>query len=144
MYFITLVTQLLLVAYHQATTLFDLYPFNNVRDYSVKERLTECLINGITMIMPFIGFYFHVAWMMMAAIIIYPALLIAEYFNWWQPYLFGASEPWQKVYDRLFRSTIIVLPAVKKNPVPNLEHLILHGLTLITCIVTYISYFTQP
>jgi hypothetical protein len=142
MYFITLVTQLLLVAYHQATTLFDLYPFNNVRDYSVKERLTECLINGITMIMPFIGFYFHVAWMMMAAIIIYPALLIAEYFNWWQPYLFGASEPWQKVYDRLFRSTIIVLPAVKKNPVPNLEHLILHGLTLITCIVTYISYFT--
>jgi hypothetical protein len=96
------------------------------------------------MIMPFIGFYFHVAWMMMAAIIIYPALLIAEYFNWWQPYLFGASEPWQKVYDRLFRSTIIVLPAVKKNPVPNLEHLILHGLTLITCIVTYISYFTQP
>jgi hypothetical protein len=132
------------VAYHQATTLFDLYPFNNVRDYSVKERLTECLINGITMIMPFIGFYFHVAWMMMAAIIIYPALLIAEYFNWWQPYLFGASEPWQKVYDRLFRSTIIVLPAVKKNPVPNLEHLILHGLTLITCIVTYISYFTQP
>jgi hypothetical protein len=144
MYFITLVTQLLLVAYHQATTLFDLYPFNNVRDYTVKERLTECLINGITMIMPFIGFYFHVAWMMMAAIIIYPALLIAEYFNWWQPYLFGASEPWQKVYDRLFRSTIIVLPAVKKNPVPNLEHLILHGLTLITCIVTYISYFTQP
>jgi hypothetical protein len=144
MYFITLVTQLLLVAYHQATTLFDLYPFNNVRDYSVKERLTECLINGITMIMPFIGFYLHVAWMMMAAIIIYPALLIAEYFNWWQPYLFGASEPWQKVYDRLFRSTIIVLPAVKKNPVPNLEHLILHGLTLITCIVTYISYFTQP
>ena len=144
MYFITLVTQLLLVAYHLATTLFDLYPFNNVRDYSVKERLTECLINGITMIMPFIGFYFHVAWMMMAAIIIYPALLIAEYFNWWQPYLFGASEPWQKVYDRLFRSTIIVLPAVKKNPVPNLEHLILHGLTLITCIVTYISYFTQP
>jgi hypothetical protein len=144
MYFITLVTQLLLVAYHQATTLFDLYPFNNVRDYTVKERLTECLINGITMIMPFIGFYFHVAWMMMAAIIIYPALLIAEYFNWWQPYLFGASKPWQKVYDRLFRSTIIVLPAVKKNPVPNLEHLILHGLTLITCIVTYISYFTQP
>src|SRR6476619_2536133 len=141
---ISLVAQLLLVVYHQATTLFDFYPFNNVRDYSVKERLTECLINGITMIMPFIGFYFHVAWMMMAAIIIYPALLIAEYFNWWKPYLFGASEPWQKVYDRLFRTTIIVLPPVKKNPVPNLEHLILHGLTLITCIVTYISNFTQP
>ena len=91
---ISLVAQLLLVVYHQATTLFDFYPFNNVRDYTLKERLTECLINGTTMIMPFIGFYFHIDWMMMAAIIIYPALLIAEYFNWWKPYLFGASEPW--------------------------------------------------
>ena|SRR6478672_9097009 len=144
MYAITLGAQLLLVTYHQATTLFDLYPFNNVRDYTIKERLTEGLINGTTMIMPFVGFYCHVSWMMMAAIIIYPALLIAEYFNWWKPYFFGASVPWQKVYDRLFRNTIIVLPPLKKNPVPNLEHMILHGLTLITCIVTYISYFTQP
>jgi hypothetical protein len=141
---ITLGAQLLLLAYHQATTFFDLYPFNNVRDYTVKERLTECLINGITMMAPFIGFYLHIEWMMTASLIIYPALLIAEYFNWWKPYFFGASETWQKIYDRLFRSTIIVLPPVKKNPVPNLEHLLLHGLTLITCIVTYISYFTQP
>ena len=141
---ITLGAQLLLLVYHQSTTVFDLYPFNNVRSYTLTERLTESLINGLTMIAPFIGFWLHIEWMRTTALIIYPALLLAEYFNWWKPYFFGASEPWQKVYDRLFRSTIIVLPPVKKNPVPNLEHLILHSLTLITCFVTYISYFTQP
>ncbi|HJW16175.1 MAG TPA: hypothetical protein VJ499_03600 [Flavisolibacter sp.] len=141
---LTIGVQLLLLAYHQATTFFDLFPFNNVREYSINERITECLINGIIMIAPLIGFYLHIEWMMAASLIIYPALLIAEYFNWWKPYFFGASDAWQKVYDRLFRTTIIVLPPVKKNPIPNLEHLVLHVLTLIACIVTYIYYFTQP
>ena len=139
-----IIFQLSLLIFHQATTLFNLYPFNNVKGYSLKERLVECIVNGTMMAVPLAGFYFHVQWMMVSALIIYPALLVGEYLSWWQPYFFGATEAWQKMYDRLFRNTIIVLPHIKNHPVPNLEHVILHGLTLITSVIIYIYYFTAP
>lgn len=138
----TLAIQFLLLVYHQLTTLCDWYPFNNVRSYSIKERLTECGINGFIMASPLIGFYFHIPWMMMAALLIYPVLLIGEYLSWWKPYFFGGSEAWQITYNRLFKNTLIVLPAIKDHPVPNLEHTLLHGLTLATTVITYIAYFT--
>ena len=80
--------------------------------------------------------------MMMAALLIYPVLLIGEYLSWWKPYFFGGSEAWQITYNRLFKNTLIVLPAIKDHPVPNLEHTLLHGLTLATTVITYIAYFT--
>lgn len=136
--------QLSLLLFHQATTLFDFYPFNNVRHYTFGERLLECGVNGTLMSVPLIGFVFHLEWMMLAALVIYPVLLIGEYLNWWRHYFFGATESWQQTYDRLFRNTIIVLPPIKNHPVPNLEHTLLHSLTLLTAIVTYIAYFTAP
>ena len=139
-----LVFQLGLLLFHQVITLFDLYPFNNVRNYTIRERLAECGVNGVLMAVPVFGFALKVEWMMTAALVIYPALLIGEYFQWWRHYFFGATAAWQELYNRLFKDTIIVLPSIKNNPVPNLEHTLLHGLTLLTSIVTYIAYFTAP
>ena len=133
-----------LLLFHQLTTLFDFYPFNNVRPYAIPERLVECGVNGALMLIPFLGFAFAVAWMQVAALVIYPVLVVGEYLAWWRPYFFGATEDWQATYDRLFKKTLIVLPAIKNNPVPNLEHTLLHGLTLLTTILTYIAYFTAP
>ena len=142
MFTLTLVSQTLLLLFHQATTLFDLYPFNNVRPYTLKERLVECCVNGILMAAPVLGFALQLKWLMAASLVIYPVLLIGEYLSWWRPYFFGASEGWQKVYDHLFKNTIVVLPGIKNNPVPNLEHTVLHLLTLVATIFTYIAYFT--
>lgn len=136
--------QLSLLLFHQATTLFDFYPFNNVRPYTIKERLIECSVNGTLMAIPCFGFAFGIGWMMVASLLIYPALLVGEYLNWWRHYFFGPSEAWQETYDRLFRHTLIVLPPIKNNPIPNLEHTLLHSLTLLTTILTYIAYFTAP
>jgi hypothetical protein len=141
---IALIFQLGLLVFHQVTTLFDFYPFNNVRHYTFKERLIECSVNGSMMAIPMIGFAFSIGWMRVAALVIYPVLLVGEYLNWWQHYLFGPTEAWQKTYDRLFRHTITVLPPIKNHPVPNLEHTLLHSLTLLTTILTYIAYFTAP
>lgn len=137
-----LIFQLLLLLYHQLTTLCDFYPFNNVRHYTIRERLTECGVNGALMLAPFIGFAFQVQWLMIAALFVYPVLLIGEYLNWWRHYFFGPTEAWLETYNRLFKSTVIVLPPIKNHPVPNLEHTILHSLTLLTAIFTYIAYFT--
>ena len=123
---ITLATQILLLLFHQATTLFDFYPFNNVRHYTLKERLTECCVNGLLMAAPIVGFAAQLKWLMIASLVIYPVLLIGEYLSWWHPYFFGASEGWQKVYNRLFKNTLVVLSPLKNNPVPNLEHTVLH------------------
>jgi hypothetical protein len=139
---ITISLQLLVLLFHQITTLFDLYPFNNVREYTIKERIAEGLINGSIMVVPVIGFWWHVQWMMTASLVIYPVLLLGEYLNCWRPYFFGATEAWQKTYDRLFRKTIIVLPPIKHHPIPNLEHTLLYALTVMAAIVTYIYYFT--
>lgn len=138
----TIVFQALLLFFHQATTLFDFYPFNNVRLYTLKERLMECCINGTMMVVPPLGFLLSVHWMMIASLVIYPVLLIGEYLAWWQHYFFGPTTAWQQTYDHLFSNTIIVLPRIKNHPVPNLEHTILHSLTLIAAFLTYIYYFT--
>ena len=135
--------QIILVVYHQLTTLVDLYPFNNVRSYTVKERLLECLVNGVVMVVPPVGYIFGIRWMIIASLIIYPALLAGEYLNWWKHYFFQSSQEWLKTYNRIFKETIIVLPPIKNNPVPNFEHTILHSLTLVTTIVTYIYFFTR-
>lgn len=135
--------QLLLLVFHQFTTLVDLYPFNNVRHYTVQERITECVVNGATMLLPVIGFAAHIHWLMVASLIVYPVLLIGEYTSWWHQYFFGPSVTWQQTYNRIFRQTIIVLPPIKNHPVPNLEHCILHGLTLIAGTVTYIYFFSS-
>lgn len=96
------------------------------------------------MAVPLIGFAWRVEWMAVAALVIYPVLLVGEYLNWWRHYFFGPTEAWQQTYDRLFKNTTIVLPPIKNHPVPNLEHTLLHSLTLLTTILTYIAYFTAP
>lgn len=142
MYLTALFCQLALLLFQQLTTLFDLYPFNNVHCFTWKERLAECLINGMLLALPFVGFVFHLSWLEVAALIIYPALLTGEYISWWHPYLFGATKSWREKYDRIFCHTLVVLPPIRNHPVPNLEHLLLHALSLLVTILTYIAYFT--
>ena len=142
MFSIAITAQVLLLLYHQITTLVDFYPFNNVRPYTIKERLLECGVNGVLMTLPPVGFALHIKWAMNASLLVYPALLLGEYLNWWHPYLFSPTKTWSNTYQRLFRHTIIVLPPIRNNPVPNLEHCILHGITLITTVCTYIYFFS--
>jgi hypothetical protein len=59
---------------------------------------------------------------------------------WWVPYFFGPSKAWQAAYDRLHSQTIKVLPARGLNPIPNLEHMILNVLTLVTAITTLFAF----
>ena len=47
---------------------------------------------------------------------------------------------WQRVHDRLYRGTISVLPERGRGIVPNLEHVILHGWTIVTAVVTAVAW----
>jgi hypothetical protein len=157
--------QLSLLAYHQLTTLVDFYPFNGARNYSRNEKLAECGVNGILMLLPPIGFGFHIRPLTIFGVVYYFVLFAIELTIWWVPYLtvpsgrwlsiynrllaFATSDfapgnvaaRWQDIYNRLHRGTITFLPARGDRVVPNLEHMILQVWTLITAIVTALAYF---
>lgn len=118
--------------YYAATTLFDLTPFNGAKYFTLKERTTEWVINSLVFALPLLPLIFPSAWP--AGIIAYGCLLVGEYFSWWHGYI--TQKPSRRdFYDKATRNTILVLSQNKERFQPNLEHIILHGLTLITFIV---------
>jgi hypothetical protein len=159
-----LVCQILLLAYHQITTLFDFYPFNGARNYNNKEKLAEAGTNFVLIILAPIGFGFHIHGLMIFGVIYYFLLFAIEVIIWWIPYFTVPRGRWRSLYNRLLacatsnfekgdtltlwcnihkrlhRGTITFLPVRDDRPVPNLEHTILHVWTLITAVVTALAW----
>lgn len=163
--FAVLFCQILLLVFHQVTTLADFFPFNGSRNYTRTEKLLEASINGVLMLLPPLGFAFHIHGLMIFGVIYYSVLFCIELIIWWVPYVTTPSgrgrdiynrflafatldfekgdglARWQAIYDRLHRGTTTVLPSRGNRPVPNLEHMILHAWTLVTAIVTVKGFF---
>jgi hypothetical protein len=161
---IALICQLLLLGYHQVTTLCDFHPFNGARHLERKERLAECGVNGLLMILPPLGFGFHIRALMTFGLVYYFVLFAIELIIWWIPYLTTPSGRWRPIYNRLlswatsnfekgdtlahwqdiharlYRGTITILPDCGRGIVPNLEHIILHAWTVVTALVTAAAY----
>jgi hypothetical protein len=160
-----IVCQLVLLAYHQVTTLFNFFPFNGARNYTGKQKLAEAGSNGILMSLAPIGFGFHIRGLMIFGVIYYFVLFAVELVIWWIPYLTVPGGRWRQIYNRLLayatsnfekgdtldnwiaiynrlhRGTITILPIRANRPVPNLEHTLLHAGTLVTALVTAVSFF---
>jgi hypothetical protein len=132
--------QIVHVLYHQVTTLLDFFPFNGVRFYSTREKILEAGINLVLMSLPPIGFIFRIHSLMTFGVVYYFVLLTIEFFTWWKPYFFGASQKWIDIHSHIHSQTITVLPRRRNNPAPNLEHLILDSLSFLTAIATLAAY----
>jgi len=163
-----LASQLILLGYHQITSWFDFHPFNGVRHYSRSEKAAEVSINAVLMSLAPIGFGWRIHGLMVFGVIYYFVLFAAELIIWWIPYFTTPTGRWRRVYNRalslatsnfepgdtldhwvaiynrLHRQTITLLPRREGRPVPNLEHTILHAWTLITAVITAVSYLTSP
>lgn len=90
-----------------------------------------------------LGFGFGIRGLMWFGVVYYFILIAEEFRVWWLPYFFGANERWRSVYDRLHARTIKMLPVRGNNPVPNLEHTILHALTLLTALITLSAFVAE-
>jgi hypothetical protein len=156
--------QVLLLGYHQITTLVDLYPFNGARHHRARERFIEAGVNAVLMSLAPIGFGLQIHGLMLFGTIYYFALLFAEVIIWWVPYLTLPAGRWRSVYNRLLslatsnfeagdtlerwlaihnrlhQGTLTLLPKRAGRITPNLEHTILHIWTFVTAIVTLVAY----
>jgi hypothetical protein len=162
---LAIAAQLLLLSYHQITTLIDLHPFNGVRHFARKEKMVEAGVNFVLMGLPPLGFAFNITGLMTFGVIYYFCLFFIELIIWWVPYFTVPAGGWRNIYNfllalgngdfakgdtlarwyeqhnRLFTGTIRFLPARGERPVPNLEHCILHAWTLVTALVTATAYY---
>lgn len=143
MWKLTLTVQVAQLLYHQLTTNFDFYPFNNIRKYSRCQRLLESSVNGFMMLLPIGATLLNTKASVVGAFIVLGGLLIGEYLSWWHPYFFGAGGEWQATHTAIFQPTRTVLSPIKNHPVPNLEHCLLHSLTLLCLGLTIIYYPTH-
>ena len=164
MYF-AILCQLGLLAYHQTTTLVDLYPFNGVRNASLSERFLEAGVNLVLMGLAPIGFTLGIPALMVYGVVYYFVLLFFELIIWWVPYFATPAGRWFTSYNlalsiatgqvgqqnaltewasrhrRLHKGTVTLLNPGKGPIRPNLEHMILHGWTLITAVSTSAAFF---
>src|SRR5260370_20235931 len=113
--------QIILVLYHQATTLFDFFPFNGARFYSRREKLAEAAVNLVLMSVPPIGFILRVPLLMKFGLVYYFTLFGVECATWSAPSFFGPSPKWLGLYNRIHRQTITILPRRSNQPAPNLD-----------------------
>ena len=156
-----LVCQLVLLAYHQVTTYFDLFPFNGARRYTPMERRAEMGSNVILMGLAPIGFAFDIRPLQIYGAVYYFVLFAFEIIIWWIPYFAEPQGKWRGVYNfalslgtsnfqagdalshwlevhrRLHTGTLSIVPRKPKRVVPNLEHTLLHAWTLVTAVVSF-------
>jgi hypothetical protein len=135
------------VVYHQIATNIDLFPLNNVRHLTQRERILESLSSGVIMCAPLVlltlSLVFRLHLLAYASAALELVLFIGASLTWWPPYLFGRAVPWAAMgddwlalHERTFAKTIMIVPPYKGRPRPNLERIILHLLMLAGALTT--------
>lgn len=140
LYATTIFFQITLLVYRQLIVLVSLYPFNDLERYAIRYKVPEIIVNSLFMILPPIGYIWHIKLLMIYAILFYPLDVMGAIFIWWIPYLFGPGFGHRKLFQELFSRTVRVLPPINGRPAPDLQHCILHAIALITTILTVISF----
>jgi hypothetical protein len=141
LHYITIGMAFLLLVYHQVTTWFNLYPWNETSKYPTKEVMLEGISNGLLMgtglaclIIGNFSFYHYYP------LFYYPFLLIGEIFQWWMPYWSDrfAKSQINFEYDVRFSNTTKLIAHRKGKRTPDANHIILHLITVSTVILVYI------
>src|SRR4051812_8107078 len=121
MFILALILNALHLAYHQTTTNIDLFPFNNIRNYKISERISEAGLNALTMGFPLLALCLQNPKLITIACWVLGFIVIGEFLTWWPCYLFGTPKwfsKWQEVYDRTHKHTVKFLPPIKDHPIP--------------------------
>ncbi|MBS2969162.1 hypothetical protein J9317_10350 [Metabacillus sp. KIGAM252] len=139
----SILLQILLFFYFEATTLLNLYPWNDLAKYTNREKTLEAASNGLVILISMGLFISHIKWLMTISVIFWFIFLIMQLLTWWMPYLTGRhlKQFPKSLYETHFIRTIKILPRVKDHIVPDAQHNVLQFISLITVIVSALSIF---
>ncbi|QKG85492.1 hypothetical protein GXN76_14200 [Kroppenstedtia pulmonis] len=135
--------QVLLFIYFEVTTLFNLYPWNDLSAYSFREKIIEASVNGAVIILNLVLFISGITWLMIISVVFWFVYLLMQLLIWWMPYLTGKhlKQFPKTLYDTHFRKTVKWLPPIKEHIIPDAQHNVLQLITLATFILCAISIF---
>src|SRR5699024_654093 len=106
--------QMLLFVYFEATTLINLFPWNDLSKYSSKEKLLEATVNGIAIIIGVAMFVSEIKVFMVISVVFWFVFLFMQLLTWWMPYLTGKhlKQFPRELYDTHFQRTLKILPPI--------------------------------
>jgi hypothetical protein len=93
--------------------------------------------------LPVLVFWFALArgliWVMWAGFLGYLAWLALEIRTWWIAYIFGASDDWLSVYQRVFSQSVKILPSFGRHLAPDGLHVVLQLLLVLVVVSTFLG-----
>jgi len=141
LYYWAISFQVFLFIYFEITTLVNLYPWNDLAKYSLREKVTEAIVNGMIIIIGIGLFLTKIKGLMIFSVIIWLIYLLMQLLTWWMPYLTGKhlKQFSKTLYQTHFQETIKILPPIKNHIIPDAQHNILQLLSLAAFIVSFLS-----
>src|SRR5699024_7470218 len=138
LYYWAISFQVFLFIYFEITTLVNLYPWNDLAKYSLREKVTEAIVNGMIIIIGIGLFLTKIKGLMIFSVIIWLIYLLMQLLTWWMPYLTGKhlKQFSKTLYQTHFQETIKILPPIKNHIIPDAQHNILQLLSLAAFIVS--------
>lgn len=144
-HFFALSMAILLLIYHQLTTLVPMFPWNDVGKYSTKELVLEAGINGVLMFIGVLSILATKKILYWYALFYYPMLFVGECVDWWIPFFSKSFAIKRKIwdYEKHFGHTLKIIPHIPGKHTPDANHIVLHIITIITIIAVYLDYFNR-
>jgi hypothetical protein len=78
-------------------------------------------------------------WIMWVGLLGYVGWLAMEIQTWWIAYIFGASDTWMSVYQRVFSQSVKLLPSFGRHLAPDGLHFVLQVLLAVVVLSTLLG-----
>jgi len=128
---------LLMLGYQLVIDWVPLFPWNDIEKKTVRERILETLINYSPLLLIAFAFTQPKGFGWYVALGGCGFYLFGHFMAWWKGYFWGANEKELAEYRHRFSRTYKFLPAIADHPIPDAEHVVIGGLTIImfTCAI---------
>lgn len=128
-------------AYLQLVEWVDLFPWNDVRRGNGQGGL-DLALAALTILLV-LGLWRESRVAAFATVVATGAWGALQVSTWWIPYFAGASDSWNRTYQRWFAQTIQVLPREPGHLPPDANHIVLQALIGVTFVAALAASLSE-
>ncbi|MBS4200522.1 hypothetical protein KHA93_12865 [Bacillus sp. FJAT-49732] len=143
MFYVAILFQILVFLYFEITTLVNLFPWNDLSKYTVRQKWTEAISNGVILLVCIGLFATKTSWGMGISLLFWVFFFIMQLLTWWMPYVMGQhlKQFPKTLYESHFSRTVKILPPIKNHIVPDAQHNVLQLLSLSAIIFSIAAFW---